>query len=70
LREADVLSLLNESAKLDENSKKSAKLLGFKHSYPILCLADIFTRSSTLSFSVLINSLKEILADGGFIDDE
>lgn len=63
LRDTDVSVFLNESAKLDSRSKNSAKLLGFKNTYPILCLSDVFTISQTLSIGVLINTIKEVLAD-------
>lgn len=48
----------------------SANLLGFKHTYPILCLSDVYTRSSTLSINVLINSIKEVLVDGEMLNGE
>ena len=43
LRETDISIFLNESSKFDSQNKKSAGLMGFKHTYPILCLSDVFT---------------------------
>lgn len=68
LREADIGRLLEESSNLGEGLEKSCRLLGFKSTYPIMCLVDIFTTSSTLSNSVLICSLREILSEGGMLE--
>ena len=70
LRETNISSFLNESSLFDSNCKKSANLLGFKHTYPILCLSDIFTRSSTLSINVLVNTIKEVLVDAEMLSLE
>ena len=64
LRESNVTRLLEESAKLSSKDARYSKMLGFQQTYPILCLIDIFSMSSTLSNSLLISSIKEIMAEG------
>ena len=64
LRKANVSSMLYEALQPEQGDKHS-KLLGFKQSYPVLCVADLFAPTSSLSNDIVCTTIREVMISTG-----